>query len=61
MKRVPAASRDCATCGLPDMAGVAVETAIRLLSAFHKEGLISMERRSITLLSQDRLARIAKL
>lgn len=45
---------------LADMAGVAVETAIRLLSAFRKEGLISMERRSITLLSQDRLARIAK-
>lgn len=46
---------------LADMAGVAVETAIRLLSAFRKEGLISMERRSITLLNQDRLARIAKL
>lgn len=46
---------------LADMAGIAVETAIRLLSAFRKEGLISMERRSITLLSQDRLARIAKI
>lgn len=46
---------------MADMAGVAVETAIRLLSAFRKEGLISMERRSITLLNQDRLARIAKI
>jgi CRP-like cAMP-binding protein len=46
---------------LADMAGVAVETAIRLLSAFCKEGLISLDRRSITLLSRDRLARIAKL
>jgi len=45
---------------MADMAGVAVETAIRLLSAFRKEGLISMERRSITLLNQDRLARIAR-
>jgi CRP/FNR family transcriptional regulator len=46
---------------MADMAGVAVETAIRLLSAFRREGLISMERRSITLLNQDRLARIAKI
>lgn len=46
---------------LADMAGVAVETAIRLLSAFCKEGLISLDRRSITLLSRDRLVRIAKL
>jgi CRP-like cAMP-binding protein len=46
---------------MADMAGVAVETAIRLLSAFRREGLISMERRSITLLNQDRLARIARI
>jgi CRP/FNR family transcriptional regulator len=46
---------------MADMAGVAVETAIRLLSAFRKEGLISMERRSITLLNQDRLVRIARI
>lgn len=46
---------------LADMAGVAVETAIRLLGNFRKEGLISVERRSITLLSRDRLARIARL
>lgn len=46
---------------LADMAGIAVETAIRLLSAFRKEGLISLERRSITLVKPDRLARIAKL
>jgi len=44
-----------------DMAGIAVETAIRLLSAFRKEGLIGLERRSITVLRADRLARIAKL
>lgn len=46
---------------LADMAGVAVETAIRLLSAFREEGLIGIDRRSITLLSPDRLARIARL
>jgi CRP/FNR family transcriptional regulator len=46
---------------MADMAGVAVETAIRLLSAFRREGLISVERRAITLLNQDRLARIARI
>lgn len=46
---------------LADMAGTAVETAIRLLSAFSKEGLISLDRRSITLLSRNRLARIARI
>lgn len=46
---------------LADMAGIAVETAIRLLSAFRKEGLINVERRAITLVKPDRLARIAKL
>lgn len=46
---------------LADMAGIAVETAIRLLSAFRKEGLVSLDRRSITLLSRDRLVRVAKL
>ena len=46
---------------LADMAGIAAETAIRLLSAFRKEGLISVERRTITLLKPDRLARIAKI
>lgn len=46
---------------LADMAGIAVETAIRLLSAFRKEGLISLDRRAITLMKPDRLARIAKL
>ena len=46
---------------LAGMAGVAVETAIRLLSTFRKEGLISLDRRSITLLSRDRLVRIARI
>jgi len=46
---------------LADMAGVAAETAIRLLRAFRQEGLISLDRRSITLLSRNRLARIARL
>jgi CRP/FNR family transcriptional regulator len=46
---------------LADMAGIAVETAIRLLSAFREEGLIGIDRRSITLLSRDRLARIARI
>ena len=46
---------------LADMAGIAVETAIRLLSAFREEGLIGLDRRSITLLSPDRLARVARL
>jgi CRP/FNR family transcriptional regulator len=46
---------------MADMAGVAVETAIRLLGAFRKEGLIGVERRAITLLNQERLARIARI
>lgn len=46
---------------LADMAGIAVETAIRLLSAFRKDGLIGIDRRSITLLKPERLARIARL
>ncbi len=46
---------------LADMAGIAVETTIRLLSAFRKAGLISVERRTITLLKPERLARIAQL
>lgn len=46
---------------LADMAGIAAETAIRQLSAFRKAGLISVERRTITLLKPDRLARIAKI
>ncbi len=46
---------------LADMAGTAVETAIRLLSAFSKEGLISLDRRSITLLSRNRLVRLARI
>lgn len=45
---------------LADMAGIAVETAIRLLSAFRKAGVISVDRRAITLLKPDRLARMAR-
>ncbi len=44
-----------------EMAGVTVETVIRLLGTFRDEGLVSVDGRSITLLNPDRLARIAKL
>ena len=46
---------------MTDMAGIAVETGIRLLSTFRETGLISVERRAITLLKPDRLARIEML
>ncbi len=44
-----------------EMAGVTVETAIRLLGAFREEGLVALEGRSITLLNVDRLSRIARI
>lgn len=44
-----------------EMAGITVETAIRLLSAFRREGLISIDGRAVTLTNPDRLARIARL
>jgi CRP/FNR family transcriptional regulator len=44
-----------------EMAGITVETAIRLLSAFREEGLIALEGRTVTLLNPGRLNRIAKL
>ena len=43
-----------------EMAGITVETAIRLLSSFRDEGLVDLDGRVITLLNQDRLARIAR-
>jgi CRP/FNR family transcriptional regulator len=43
-----------------EMAGITVETAIRLLSSFRDEGLVDLDGRTITLLNQDRLARIAR-
>ena len=43
-----------------EMAGITVETAIRLLSAFRDEGLLTIDGRAITLLNPDRLARIAR-
>ena len=43
-----------------EMAGITVETAIRLLSSFRDEGLVDLDGRTITLLNQDRLVRIAR-
>ena len=45
---------------IAEMAGITVETAIRLLSVFRNEGLLAIEGRDITLLNPDRLARIAR-
>jgi CRP-like cAMP-binding protein len=42
------------------MAGITVETAIRLLSVFRDEELLTIDGRTITLLNPDRLARIAR-
>jgi len=44
-----------------EMTGVAVETAIRLLAAFRREGLVGVAGRHITLLQLERLARIARV
>jgi CRP-like cAMP-binding protein len=43
-----------------EMAGITVETTIRLLSVFRDEGLLTIDGRAITLLKPDRLARIAR-
>ena len=43
-----------------EIAGITVETAIRLLSGFRDEGLLTIDGRAITLLNPDRLARIAR-
>ena len=45
---------------IAEMAGITVETAIRLLSVFRNEGLLTIDGRAITLLNPDRLARIAR-
>jgi CRP-like cAMP-binding protein len=45
---------------IAEMAGITVETAIRLLSVFRNEGLLIIDGRAITLLNPDRLARIAR-
>jgi len=42
------------------LAGVAMETAIRLLGEFRDEGLVQLDGRKITLLQPDRLTRIAR-
>lgn len=44
---------------LAEMAGVAVETVIRLLGAFRDQGLVSLGEKTITLMNRDRLVRIA--
>ena len=43
-----------------EMAGITVETAIRLLKTFRREGLLAVDGRAITLLNLDRLTRIAR-
>ncbi len=43
-----------------ELAGITVETAIRLLSVFRDERLLSIDGRTITLLKPERLARIAR-
>lgn len=45
---------------LAELLGVTMETAIRLLSAFRSEGLVHLKGRTITVLNQGRLARIAR-
>lgn len=43
-----------------EMAGITVETAIRMLGAFRDEKLIAIDGRTITLMNVDRLAKIAR-
>ena len=43
-----------------EMAGMTVETAIRLLGVFRDEGVLTIDGRTITLLNPDRLSRIAE-
>jgi CRP/FNR family transcriptional regulator len=43
-----------------ELAGITVETAIRLLGVFRDEGLLAIDGRTITLLKLERLARIAR-
>lgn len=43
-----------------EMAGITVETAIRLLGVFRDEGVLTLDGRTITLLNPDRLSRIAQ-
>jgi CRP/FNR family transcriptional regulator len=44
-----------------EMAGVTAETVIRLLGSFRDEGLVTIDRRVITLLNPERLSRIARM
>jgi len=44
---------------LAEMAGIAVETVIRLLGTFRDQGLVSLGEKTITLVGRDRLVRIA--
>jgi CRP-like cAMP-binding protein len=46
---------------LAELAGISVETAVRLLTKFKEEQLITTNAREITLLNTDRLARIAHI
>lgn len=43
-----------------EMAGITVETAIRMLGTFRDEKLIALDGRTITLLNPDRLTKIAR-
>ncbi|MCW5800041.1 MAG: Crp/Fnr family transcriptional regulator [Nitrospira sp.] len=43
-----------------EMAGITVETAIRLLGVFRDEEILTIDGRTITLLNPDRLSRIAQ-
>jgi CRP-like cAMP-binding protein len=45
---------------LAELAGVTVETVIRLLRAFRAEGLVCLDGRAITILNPERLSRIAR-
>jgi len=45
---------------LADFAGIAMESAVKLLKTFEKEGLIEMHDKNITVLKPDTLAEISK-
>ncbi|WP_447972381.1 Crp/Fnr family transcriptional regulator [Nitrospira sp. Kam-Ns4a] len=45
---------------LAELAGVTIETAIRLLNAFREEGLITVQGRQITINDAERLGRVAR-
>lgn len=45
---------------LAELAGITVETVVRLLSAFQDEGLIKLNDKDIRILNRDRLSKIAR-